>query len=659
MRNTHSFLAIVGSLLIAACASTGQQRTTAESGPVAAAARRPLPYPLTISLEYERAMQRGTRTAAGEPGPQYWQQWADYTLRARVDPGEKRLEGKATILYHNNSPDTLESLFLQLSQNLHAEGAPRRFPQEVTGGFELARVSADGEELETGLPEGPRYAVIATQLRIWPPEPVAPGGKTSIEIDWAFDIPRQGAGGRMGWRDDNRLFLAYWYPQMAVYDDVTGWQADWFLGISEFYAGFASYDLTIEVPEGSIVVATGRLQNPDEVLAPLVIERLQRAEESDDIVHLVTADDYGPKATADSENGWLRWRFVADSVRDVVFGTSSQALWDAARTPVGDQDGDGDTDYSRVDAFYSESAAKWKQMVRYEQHAITFLSEYTGIPYPWPHMTAVESGAMGGGMEYPMMTLIGHYNQQRSDSNLYHVTAHELSHMWQPMIVSSDERRHAWIDEGAATFYENQASKDFFPGVNFEVRDHLSYFEVARSGHEAEIMRWSYLQHFNAYGVASYEKPASLLAALRGVLGEETFLRAYRTFLSEWAYKHPYPWDLFNTFERVSGRNLDWFWRSWYYETWTLDHAVASVEQMPEGTRIVIEDRGLVPMPVHLTITRSDGELIRREVPVETWLAGATTATITVPPGAAVTRVEIDREHSFPDIDRSNNAWIR
>jgi hypothetical protein len=258
-----------------------------------------------------------------------------------------------------------------------------------------------------------------------------------------------------------------------------------------------------------------------------------------------------------------------------------------------------------------------------------------------------------------MMTLIGHYNQQRSDSNLYHVTAHELSHMWQPMIVSSDERRHAWIDEGAATFYENQASKDFFPGVNFELRDHASYFEVARSGQEAEIMRWSYLQHFNAYGVASYEKPASLLAALRGVLGEETFLRAYRTFLSEWAYKHPYPWDLFNTFERVSGRNLDWFWRSWYYETWTLDQAVASVEQLPEGTRIVIDDRGLVPMPVHLTITRSDGEVIRREIPVETWLAGATTATITVPPGAPVTRVEIDREHSFPDIDRSNNAWIR
>ena len=190
MRNTRTLLAIVGSLFIAACASTAQQKTTAVSGPVAPAARRPLPYPLTTSLEYERAMQGGTRTATGEPGPQYWQQWVDYTLWARVDPAEKRLEGKATILYHNNSPDTLESLFLQLSQNLHAEGAPRRFPQEVTGGFELARVSVDGEELETGLQEGPRYAVIATQLRIWPPEAVAPRGKTSIEIDWAFDIPR-------------------------------------------------------------------------------------------------------------------------------------------------------------------------------------------------------------------------------------------------------------------------------------------------------------------------------------------------------------------------------------------------------------------------------------------------------------------------------------
>ena len=652
-------LAAAAAAAIAAVGNTaiGQTAARADSRPVAESPPRPIPYPVAYSLGYERALQNGTRSQNGEPGPGYWQQWTEYTLRARIEPDEQRLEGAATILYHNNSPDTLGVLYVNLLQNLHAEGAPRNRPQEVTGGVQLRRVSVAGQALGEEASEGPRYSVTATVLKIDPPRPLPPGDSLTIEIDWAFKIPSDGASGRMGWEDDF-FFLAYWYPQMAVYNDVVGWQIDWFMGGSEFYAGFGRYDLTVEAPPGWVVMGTGRLANGDEVLAPGIIDRLRQAEKSDEIVHVITSDDLAGEVTRPDRNGLLAWHFLSDNVRDVAFSVTRASLWDAARTPVGDRDGDGALDYARVDAIYKENAPKWREAARYAQHSIAFLSEYTGVPYPWPHMTAVEAGFRGGGMEYPMMTLIGDYNEQ-SDSALYYVTAHELAHMWVPMIVNTDERRFSWMDEGTTSFNENQARKDFFPGWNHDIPDQVSYLLMASSGHEGEMMRWSDHHYVReAFSIASYSKPATVLVALRGLLGEETFLKAYRTYLDTWSFKHPYPWDMFQMFETVSGRELHWFWRSWYYETWTLDQAVADVESTEAGTRIVIEDRGLVPMPVYLTITRQDGEVLSREVPVEHWLGGARIAEVMIPSGAEVVRVEIDPDYAFPDINRKNNVWI-
>jgi hypothetical protein len=652
-------LALAAIVSFSAHAGAAQQAISPESGRSGAATpERPIPYPVTYSSAYTRALERGTRTSSGAPGSSYWQQWAEYTITAHIHPAENRLEGEASILYHNNSPDTLGTLSLNLYQNLHAEGAPRSYPSEVTGGTRVERIAVNGQEIVEGEREGPRYTVSATRLTVHPPQPVAPGTTTTIEIDWSFDIPRRGAGGRMGWRDDHGFFMAYWYPQMAVYDDVTGWQDDWFLGVAEFYAGFADYSLTVVVPQGWVVASTGVLQSPQEVLAAPVIERLQQAAQSDTVVHVLTADDYGSNATAAGADGTLSWRFKAHNVRDVAFAASNRFLWDAARTPVGDRDGDGDTDYTLVQALYRETTPRWAKMVPYEQHSITFESEYTGLAYPWPHMTAVESGYNRSGMEYPMMTRIGHYNAS-DDTAFYHVTAHELAHMWLPMIVNSDERRYAWMDEGAASFIESQAAEDLFPGRNNEALDMQEYVTKACLDSCGEVMRWSDQLDVNVYGVTSYQKPATLLAVLRGLLGEETFLRAYRTYIGEWAFKHPYPWDMFSTFERVSGRDLGWFWRSWYFENWTLDQAVAGVEETSEGTRIIVEDRGLVPMPVRLTITREGGQVIEETIPVDTWLAGAARAAILLPPGAPVARVEIDAAQAFPDVDRSNNVWTR
>ena len=658
----HRPITLAGALAFAVGCATAPRTAPA---PVSETRAEQRASPPTDSIapptDFMRAVTRGTRTTTGVPGPRYWQQRASYSIDARIVPAAKRIEGTSRIVYYNRSPDTLAALHVDLTQNVHGPDAVRNEPMEMTGGVALSRVAVNGGEVGPGTSAGARYQVVGTRLVIVPPSRVLPGDSVSLAIDFAFDIPQAGAGGRMGYDGDDLLFLAYWYPRMAVYDDIVGWHPDPFRGTAEFYHGFGRYEYSIEVPEEWIVVGTGELVNAEEVLAPPVRERLARAEESDSVVAVISQQDFRGPVTTRGTGGRLRWRFRADSVRDVAFSVTRESLWDAVRASVGDRDGDGDEDYTRVDAIYRSTATRWRDAARFGRHAISFLSRQQDLPYPWPHMSAVEARQIiGGGMEYPMMTLIGDYSGA-SDTALYGVVAHELAHMWVPMIVSTDERRYSWMDEGMTEFMEQLAKEDFYPGTNFIRGEQAAYARFALSGAEGPMMRWSDFHYSSgAFTVASYYKPASALAALRAVLGEPVFERAYNAFLDTWKYKHPYPWDFFNAMERVSGRDLDWFWRAWYAETWTLDQAVESVSSEEDGeTRIVVANLGRMPMPVLLAVTREGGEVLRREIPADVWLSGDRTTTIEIPEGAPVTRVEIDPEHAFADVRRANNVWTR
>jgi hypothetical protein len=312
-----------------------------------------------------------------------------------------------------------------------------------------------------------------------------------------------------------------------------------------------------------------------------------------------------------------------------------------------------------VHAFWrpDSGSSVWAEDARYVRHAVEFLSGYLW-PYAYPQMTAVHGPNSCGGMEYPMMTCIG---GARDSVSLYGVTVHETAHMWFPMNVGSNEKWHSWQDEGLTSFNEAQASRDFFKGaVNDEESDRRGYLALARSGAEAELMRHGDLYPtYAAFARASYSKQATIMQTLRGLLGEETFLRAYREYGRRWRDRHPTPWDMWNTFEDVAKRDLDWFWHAWYFETWTLDQAIASVEPAPAGDSlaVTIEDRGLVPMPVRLAVTRSGGKVERLEVPVDVWLRGARRYTVRVPGRASVTAVAIDPEGLFADVDTSNQTW--
>jgi hypothetical protein len=600
--------------------------------------------PVVPPNSFKAAVEKGTRTLDGRPGPTYWTQYARYHIRTSIDPATKTLSGQVLIRYENRSPDTLRTLHLDLNQNAHAPGAMRNEPGEMTGGVTVHSLTVDGREPL-------RKMEMGTRLVVAPESPVAPGATVEVDVAWSFLIPQAGAGQRMGYDSGNVFFLAYWYPQMAVYDDILGWHPDPFLLNAEFYHGFADYELEITIPGGWVVMGTGAFLNPEETLAPAVLERYQAALVSDTPVQVVGPADFGKATAADSTRS-LTWRFSSHNVRDVAFTATTHSVWESARTPVGEG-------HSQIHSFYRETAPYWRQAVRYGQHAVSFLSRHTGIDYPWPHMTAVEAGQIiGGGMEFPMMTIIGDYNQ-RGALALQSVTAHEIAHMWIPMIVSTDERRYSWIDEGYTTYHTTLANEDFRDISGLHRGTQAGYFTIAGSENEGEIMRRSdYHYSTRAFGIASYNKPAVLFKALHGVMGDERYREAYLDMMRTWAYKHMTPWDLFAHFNRHAGQDLSWFWRPWFFETGVLDQGVVSVTERRRDTVIRLTERGRNPMPYLLRLTLTDGSVhdVRIEASVVISSIDATDGFDVRVPFRNVVRVEIDPEFLFPDVERSNNV---
>jgi peptidase M1-like protein len=661
-----SRIPLVGLLLLSFISACGGRSTPvaptpapepAEKGRVPGGSRS---QAMTIPLleGFEQAVAKGTRSRSGAPGPGYWQQWTQYKLEAELNPVSKRLSGRGAIKYFNRSPDTLAILYVQLLHNIFAPGARHdtNVPWSVEG-LELAKVTAQGAALMATGGDGPGYDVNGTIMHLRLPHPIPPGGSADLDFAWKLRVPPDGAP--RGGQDGQVYYISYWYPQMAVYDDINGWQTDQYLGNAEFYMGYGDYDVTLTVPAGWLVTGTGALENADEVLSPQVRARLDSAASASGIVHIVGENDREPgRSTTAGKDGKLTWRFRAKNVRDFAWGASARYLWDATNAAVGDANGDGRPDTTAVYSFYrpEQRISHWDEAARYGRHSVEFFSKSLW-PYPWPHMSVVDGPSSCGGMEYPMMTCIG---GEWDTLGMYEVVDHEIGHMWFPMMVGSDEKRFAWMDEGFTQFDQSQGMADFFKGFDDEARNRKNYLDFALEGDEVEVMRHGdRYPSYSAYGVASYYKPATVLVALRGVLGRETFHKAFTEYGRRWLYKHPSPYDFFNTIENVAGRDLSWFWRTWFFETWKLDQAIDTVTTVGDSMEVVIANRGRAPMPVHLAVTRTDGSVDTVKVPVDLWLGGAKRTTVRVAREPALKTLQIDPGNEFPDVDRSNQRWPR
>lgn len=621
----------------------------------------PVFLPVEPPSGYARAVEAGTRTVAGRPGPAWWQPRTDYRISAVLEPATARLAGRETITYHNRSPDTLSVLVLRLYQNVFSEGVARNRDVTLTGGMELHRIALGGADLaeldpprfENGRmvrPEGPGYRVDGTLATVQLGEPLAPGGIVSLEVEWSFTVSG-GGGFRNGHLDHEVFNLAQWYPQVSVYDDVFGWDTSPYLGDGEFYDGYGRFEVEISVPEGWVVVGTGDLANPGDLLRPEQVETLRSAPALDTVVSVVSAEDRAAgRATLRGDDGTLTWRFVADSVRDFAWAASSRYVWHVTGAETG-----GPRGRALIQNVFDPKVEHWAEATLAAKHAIEFFSDYI-LPYPYPHATAAMGPPQVNGMEYPMITFI---TWQASGRGLAGVTVHELSHFWMPMIVGTKEMAYAWMDEGLTVFNTALAMDDLYDTSNARLGSMNGYLQAARFEAEVPIMQHSdYAENPFGRSVAAYSKPGTLMHTLRHMMGTERFDAAYRDYARTWAFKHPMPWDFFRMMEEAAGADLDWFWQAWFYDTATLDQALAGVRPVDGGVEVTVENRAGGVMPVELVLEGADGRTETVRWPVSVW-AGTRSVTRTVPFEGTVEAVRIDPETWYPDIDRSNNDWER
>ena len=595
------------------------------------------------------------RRANGSPGRAYWQQRADYVIKATLDTAARRLSGKVTIRYSNNSPDTLARIWLQLDQNLFRKGSVGSYlnPQEsrfgganFDGGFEIPMVLATLEP-PRGRPAPARPAAAKTRvddtmMEVVLPFPLAPGRVATLALDFAFNIPDHGAD-RMG-RDGALYEMAQWYPRVCVYDDVNGWNTLQYLGQGEFYLEYGDFEYDVTVPAGYIVAGTGMIQNPLEVLTATQRARLAAAVRSDTVVRIVTEAELQSGAARPRRDGMLTWRFKAQNVRDVAWAASPEYLWDA-------------TGWEGIlaQAYYRPSAKElWHEAAKMSQYSI---KEYSGrwLRYPYPQISAVEGPVSG--MEYPMVAMEA---KDETREGLYSVVTHEIGHMWYPMIVGSDERRYPWMDEGFNTFINIFSEEGYFTRDDTRRRRGEGMFVLMNDQAPTAQPIMTYANRFRTdgnLGALAYIKPAMGLYVLRNkVLGAEVFDAAFSEYTRRWAFKHPQPADFFRTIEDVTGQDLDWFWRGWFYTTAALDQAVESVTQRAGQVSVVIRNGGQLALPVELTLTYGDGTAEVRRFPVEIWYKGDK-YTAVIMTDKTVTAAQVNADGQFPDVNPRNDGW--
>jgi hypothetical protein len=674
---THRHWALVVAALVFAAGPLAAQGAPAAapsagapaSASPAAASPRPATSPFT-NITYDRTGVGDTsmfaplemrapniyRAASGAPGPKYWQNRADYDIKASLDTTAKTLTGSLRMRYTNNSPDTLRFIWMQVEQNAFKDKSLNSyiFPQDSrfgARGFEGGDVIERFDQIVAG---GRRVAVKRrpneTVMKVDLAEPLAPGRTATFDVAWHFLIPEHGAD-RMG-REGSLYELAQWYPRVNVYDDVRGWNTEPYLGQGEFYLEYGDFTVDITVPSGYIVASTGTLMNPTAVLTSTEIARLAKAKGSATPVNIVTLDEIRSGAARPKSSGpTLTWKFTAKNVRDVAWAASPEYLWDASSW-----------NGILAQAYYRPSAVEpWKDAADQTRMSI---EEYSTrwFRYPWPQMSAVEGPISG--MEYPMLVMEA---KSEDKYDLYNVVTHEIGHNWFPMLVGSNERVYMWQDEGFNTFINTFSEGRRYPEKGDQMARALGerqYVEAAmKANADKPIDVAPDRIDPRILGLAAYVKPSVGLQLLRQeIMGPEAFDDAFRTYIQRWAYKHPTPTDFYRTMEDAGGKRLDWFWREWFKENPHFDQAIDSVVTQQQGDvqNVVVAygNRARGVLPIHVRFTFSDGSTERYDYPAEVWSTNTTRYVRQYSfRGKTLSRIELDPENRLVDVDRTNNSW--
>jgi hypothetical protein len=652
------------------------------------AVRRDIP----ITNSIRRAYTAGTRDSTGRPGRNYWQIRTDYTISARLDPTTSRLTGRETVVLHNNSPDSLAQIVLRLDPNIFLGNTPQAapwVPSEVTDGMVITRMTVNGAAVELEPPaaagaDGARAAQAAvaaqnaqvpnqprmlfgktTVARVNLPTKLLPHSNTTVEIEWNHKIPGgPGSGHRMTQRWADTLYQpTQWYPRVAVYDDLRGWDTELYLGPSEFYNNFGRFDVRIDVPAGWIVSGTGVLQNPDEVLTPNARDRIKQVLSTDSITRIVGPDEVGPgQATqrgapiVGEDGDRLVWHFVADTVNDFAWATAKKYVWDMTRATI---PGKGSVPINMV--YLPGRANLYARAGSVARHALEFYSKQW-FPYQFPQLTLQDGPSAG--MEYPMVI---NSNQGAAD--------HETGHQWWPMVVSNNETWYGWMDEGFNQYMNILSDAD--AAKQAPEYNGLGQSYGRTSGSEAEPpMMWN--ANYDGpgfYGFTTYSKTPLMLSMLGGIVGDSAVQRAHREWAHAWMFKHPSPWDYMFFMNNALKRDLGWFWYYWLFTTESVDGSIQRSTTAAGKTTVTVRQDGQMPSPVVLEVKfapgsqairpmknaiMKDGETAIVTYPVDVWFTGNKTFDAVLDfGGRPIQRIRLDPSCRFPDRDPSDNVWPR
>jgi len=600
------------------------------------------------------------RAGNGAPGPDYWQNSADYELHATIDTVAKTLSATEVVTYSNNSPTALPSLWMNVEQNTYREDAR----SVATGGRGRAQaqhtegIVFDSVEVEiAGHKEKAAIVVSDTRAQIRLPQPLKAHSQLKLLITYHYTIPGTW-GGRTSWGMSKKgeiYDMAQWYPRMCVYDDLRGWDTQPYIG-SEFYLEYGHFDYYVTVPSSFMIVGSGELKNPQEVLTKAQNDRYAKAKTSDATVMIRTPEEVDDPASRPRTSGTLTWHFHMDNTRDVAFSASPVFVIDAARINLPN----GATSLA-MSAYPPESAGAdgWEPSTAIMKHSVETFSKRW---YPYPYPAAINVAGFSTGMEYPGIVFDGIPDKGKQ---LFWISAHEIGHSWFPMIVGSNERRNAFMDEGFNTFIDVFESDDFENGKYGPKRDS----EYSAGGEPADTILKvldnpaapPILTRADGFGgqlthPVSYFKAAYGLTLLREqILGPERFDWAFRKYIADWAYKHPSPSDFFREMESEGGEDLSYFWRGWFMNNWTMDMAVKDIHDAPNGVTITIVNNGQLVLPNTVQVTFADNTTTRVNIPVETWLSKGS-YTLTLPGKQPVVSVMLDPDHKLPDDNRTNDV---
>ena len=605
---------------------------------------------LFVPREIAAAYEAGTRSEDGHPGPAYWQNGANYRIHVVFDPVTGDLVGRETITYRNDSPDDLRNLVLKVHPNMYRKGSARdtdAAPEDVGDGVTLDAVALNGEALDPA-PGGGDVSHFLNGNVLAISNPLPSGESTMLEIGWHYRV-NSGSHSRTGGVDETTWFNAYTYPRIAVYDDIDGWDLSPYRGVAEFYNDFGDYDVTIEVPKGYVVWATGLLQNPDEVLAPEVAARYQAALTSDEIVHIVDSATLagGAVTVPGGGKGTNTWHFSAEHVPDFAFAVSDHYLWDASSLVVDPATGRR----TLIDAAYHPESPDFYEVAEVARNSIDYMSSvFPGVPFPYPQETVFNGSDE---MEYPMMV-----NDHSVEDRMYMIslTSHEIFHTYFPFYMGINEIKYAWMDEGWATFGDFFITNHLFTEAPMRMFG-MDRWETDVGGwHDLPIMAGSGQTRHPAYLYASYTKPAFFYLMLRDMWGEKRFGEAIRDYMWRWNGKHPTPWDFFNTLEDVTGEDLGWLIRPWFFEYGAPDLAIGIVEREGDGYRVEVVRVGRNPVPIELTVEFEDGTSETFREPVSVWKEGTTAYTIAIPARGEIRSIVLGNWNT-PDSNPADNRY--